>query len=448
MYSITKYVLAAIHDGAINPQTVIDRYEDTHRAKTIELGIDVKQIYEGAKKAKSRNTITSLLMMFPAGYIIYAGMNFFTNSWYFGFEYLLEMVFPALMAITVCLFVKQMIVNSCLKNITIDETAGQGITSEDQNAIISGGYSPFTGYGFDLDSWSFTVNSKRPGQSADSNPQEIDIKELLEVISKKVKSNISGTELSDRIFVNGKDVRKNKLFLETITSKPNVIVPQEVVDSYIGKSNEDVRHYRVLTIPMWNGQVCLSVFLRFTIIGEQLFAESRFFMISPIKENLMILDNVFSRSGFAYYYRLLFVSAIKSLYSWVSGPGVLLRWFGKIQEAIIGDPENKLKKKNDTYNYGHPTSLRESWSILEYQRYFQMLDKDQSYKIVQHIIINSIVDYLESKGISTEDIKERQTTILNSGVMVTGGTVKADQMTVGTGAVLKNKFTNAMPKKK
>ena len=69
-------------------------------------------------------------------------------------------------------------------------------------------------------------------------------------------------------------------------------------------------------------------------------------------------------------------------------------------------------------------------------------------KITQHSIINSIIDYLESKGISTEDIKETQTTILNSGVMVTGGTVNANQMATGTGATLKNKVANAMPSKK
>jgi hypothetical protein len=68
--------------------------------------------------------------------------------------------------------------------------------------------------------------------------------------------------------------------------------------------------------------------------------------------------------------------------------------------------------------------------------------------VSQHVVINAIVDYLESKGISTEDIKERQTTILNSGVMVTGGTVKAEQMAVGAGATLKNKVASAIPEKK
>jgi len=127
---------------------------------------------------------------------------------------------------------------------------------------------------------------------------------------------------------------------------------------------------------------------------------------------------------------------------------LLLTWLGSIQKAIVGDPENKLKRKDETYNYGNASSLRESWSTLSYHRYFQMLDKDLNYKVTQHIIINSIVDYLESKGISTEDIKERQTTILNSGVMVTGGTVKAEQMAVGTGAALKNKIASAVPSKK
>ena len=165
----------------------------------------------------------------------------------------------------------------------------------------------------------------------------------------------------------------------------------------------------------------------------------------------MQLDKVFSNSGFSYYYRLVIISLLKSSYSWLSGAKLLLIWYGKvaegISEAIFGIREDKIKRKDEMYNYAHSSSLREKWATLTYQRYFQMVDKDLNYKITQHSIINSIIDYLESKGISTEDIKETQATIINSGVMVTGGTVTANQMAVGAGATLKNKVINAMPNK-
>jgi hypothetical protein len=280
---------------------------------------------------------------------------------------------------------------------------------------------------------------------------EIDQKELLNFITEKVKDNISGIDISDKIFVSGKDVRNNRMFMDSVVSKPKTSIDPKLIDDFIGDTDESIRHYRVFSLPMWGGQMHLSVFLRFTVIGNRMFAEARYFLMPPLKDNLMLLDNIFSKSGLSYYYKLFIISLFKSTYIWLRGPILLLNWYGEIQKLVVdgifGDPENKLKRQNETYNYGHPNSLREAWSAVGYQRYFQMVDKDLSYKVTQHIIINSIVEYLESKGISTEDIKEAQTTILNSGVMVTGGNIKAEQMAVGTGAILKSKVKNTLPKR-
>lgn len=444
MPDTTQYVIAAIHGRVIPPEVVIDRYEDKHRAKTIELNLDDQRIYKEAKKAKSRNTKFNFLMLFPGLYISISALELL-NSYYYDIEDMFARVVPALLFVTIAIFIKQRYVDSYIKNIKKQNATDKSNTKE-QNVIISGGYSPFVGYGIDMDSWSFTVNLKKI-DNPEKTLEKVDIKELLNTISGKIKQNIHNSNISDKLFVNGKDIRNTKLFMKTIMDKPIVEINHKDVEHLIGKSNEYIRHYRVVTIPMWSGQVNLSIFLRFTILGDQLYAESRFFLLPPLKENFMILDNAFSKSGFSYFYSQFIVSAFKSLYTWTLGPIMLFSWLGKIQEAIVGDPENKLKRQNDTYNYGHTNSLRELWLTPDYQRYFQMVDNDLNYKVSQHIIVNSIVDYLESKGISTADIKERQTTILNSGVIVTGGTVNAGQMAVGKGAAFKNKVANAMPKK-
>jgi len=336
MHSVTQYVSAAIHNGAINPQTVIDRYEDQHKAKSIELSIDEEQIYHEAKKAKSRDTVLSFLMIFPAFYLIGPLIRFFDKR-YYGVDDLFEAALPALLLIAIAVFIKQLVVNSCVKNLAKKDSA-QNSKNEKQNANISGGFSPFTGYGFDLDSWSFTVNIKRPGGLGNAAPKEVDVNELLESISQRVITNIGSMQLSDQIFVNGKDIRNNKMFLESATSKPVVNVPDEVVNGYIGRADEDIRHYRVLSLPLWNGQMHLTVFLRFTIVGDQLFAESRFFLLPPLKENLMVLDKAFSTSGFSYYYGLLFVSLFKSLYTWVFCSHAITNVVGQHSESYRRRP--------------------------------------------------------------------------------------------------------------
>ncbi len=54
--------------------------------------------------------------------------------------------------------------------------------------------------------------------------------------------------------------------------------------------------------------------------------------------------------------------------------------------------------------------------------------------VVQHRLLDSIISSLERRGIDTADIKQRGTTILNNGVMVTGGTIQAQSLAVGKGA--------------
>jgi hypothetical protein len=66
LYSVTKNIAAAIHLGKIDPQLVIDRLEDRHKARLPELGLDTKKLLAEAKVARVRNGIFSVLLLVPA----------------------------------------------------------------------------------------------------------------------------------------------------------------------------------------------------------------------------------------------------------------------------------------------------------------------------------------------------------------------------------------------
>jgi hypothetical protein len=270
--------------------------------------------------------------------------------------------------------------------------------------------------------------------------------DLLDFASKAVALNIKSSTIEDKLFVNGMDIWDRKEILPSPTATPKTHVPQDLVTEKIGVADQSLRHYRMVNLPIWGGHIHLSIFLRFTVSGNNLFAEARYFLLSPLRDELLVLDNALMFRGIHYYWNLLIISTLKSTYSWISGPLLLLRWLSELQQffavAIYGDPENKLKERTK-YNYGHIISLRESWAKNGYHRYFQMLDKDMTYKISQHILVNSIIEFLESKGVATDDIKERRTTIFNSGVMVSGGTINTEQMAVGAGSAIRNRVKMA-----
>ena len=109
----------------------------------------------------------------------------------------------------------------------------------------------------------------------------------------------------------------------------------------------------------------------------------------------------------------------------------------------FSNPEKKAAEDNERYNYGHKQSLRESWSQGRYQRYFQMLDKDMYLKVLQQRIIDAIADSLEERGIATDAIREQETTILNQGLIMTGGKIDAQNLAVGhkAGAAIRQAFS-------
>jgi len=69
--------------------------------------------------------------------------------------------------------------------------------------------------------------------------------------------------------------------------------------------------------------------------------------------------------------------------------------------------------------------------------YFQKLDNEMNIKVVQQQVIDALVEFLDKHSIDTSEIKQRGMHILNNGVIVSGGTMSAESISVGKGAVSK-----------
>ena len=94
----------------------------------------------------------------------------------------------------------------------------------------------------------------------------------------------------------------------------------------------------------------------------------------------------------------------------------------------------RLIAENYSFDYGATASIRALATSPNYRRYFQKLDKEMGLKLVERAVLDSIVDFLDAKNIDTSDLKERTSTILNNGVIVSGGYIRTDTFTGGAGA--------------
>ncbi len=121
--------------------------------------------------------------------------------------------------------------------------------------------------------------------------------------------------------------------------------------------------------------------------------------------------------------------------------------FLKAQEAmgaafhsVFHSEESKMKsrrkaiERDPTYDYGAGTTMRASFAQNLFQHHFQKSDADLCAKLVERKVLDELVSFLDEHGIDTSDLRERTTTILNSGILVQGGDVRADSLAVGSHA--------------
>ena len=161
----------------------------------------------------------------------------------------------------------------------------------------------------------------------------------------------------------------------------------------------------------------------------------RYFLLAPFKDEYLAVDSVEPHPAFFSRMKV----AVKALL-WT--PVVVVRaplhMFGETRDAWkrwrARRRAQKAIRSNPSFDYGATTSIRELAQASKYRRYFQQLDREMAGKIIERQILDTIVQFLDEHKIDTGELEERQTAILNNGVLVSGGTLQADSLAVGQGA--------------
>jgi hypothetical protein len=172
----TRILLAAahLHNNDIY-QPIKQRYETdyNHKANTPEKFIDVTAIRNECEKARTRERIRNLLLLLTALIGVIGGARS-SIPWVILSIFLLWVI-----ELTTEL-IRQKYVREELPFRGFSEDSESFKKYEEQNVVISGGYSPFVGSGYAIHSWSFTIDTKNPQQGREST-EELEIKDLVAV---------------------------------------------------------------------------------------------------------------------------------------------------------------------------------------------------------------------------------------------------------------------------
>jgi hypothetical protein len=183
------------------------------------------------------------------------------------------------------------------------------------------------------------------------------------------------------------------------------------------------------------GELVLSIFLKFSKKGPFLHTRALYFLLPPLQEPYYDVDRVHPNLRVGMVWQLFKTSIVTAPRLWIFSAvepfkALLLPLGHQIQLMNI----RRQIRMNRRFDYGATSSIRQDASASLQRRYCDRLDADTHLKILERQILESMVEFLDAKNINTTEFKKQQITILNSGLIVTGGALAAESLAVGPNA--------------
>jgi hypothetical protein len=315
------------------------------------------------------------------------------------------------------------------------------LPTAEQNLVVYRGFTPFVGAGFDLGGWSFVTFVDRPKvEGAKTSVQSFDIPELYVALDARLESvRLSNMNCRDYFFVRGVDIKGDPDILGDLADRPRKVLSAALATIDADEQDTRIRQYKCLQLVDWGGEVIISYFLRCALQGNMLLVEMKRYVLPPVADaqrsvDALRPDSITVRIGHA-------IAAI------VAGPvmtvvapfivlGLASAGLGRMltSEAKQAKRRRERAENDPAYDFGAETTLRAMYAQNRYLHYFQKSDGEFGNKLIERKILHEVETFLDARGIDTSDIRERQTTILNSGILVQGGDVKAEALAVGDNA--------------
>jgi hypothetical protein len=303
---------------------------------------------------------------------------------------------------------------------------------------VYSGYSPFTGSGVRVGGWSFAVNVAKGKQNLGATliPKPFALGELYKSVLESISNlQIDGLSLESKLHVDGQRIRDDKQFLPSPEQRPNSWVDPRLVEHFAEHPTETVRYYLCARVVSWQGELVVSTLLRFVKLNDKLFIEANYFVLPPVHSRYRAIDALPLVPFWQKTLELAANAFPRTLVLWPFSPFLLLGSGIRFYERITREGATlRLIRRSQVFDYGANASLREQAASPLYRRYFERLDKEMFVKVIERHLLETLVRFLDERDIDTSDFNEQRLTILNSGLIVSGGSVSAESLAVGEGA--------------
>jgi hypothetical protein len=455
----TRYMCAAVHSNWwLRERIVRNVINETYKAPPHSPDVDLATVVVHTIAARRRQAVADLLLtvvgvaglyvlLLPAKAVLPAAVAVVGMAWLIAFTGRIAALYgpitQSLRPHRESIEVLPRLRGALRRRISSLQQAVQG------NVSVYGTFSPFYGSGGIYgsggtnDSWSFPLDRLRAAEGKVAQPFDAqDIHDF--VIHELAAVELPRVGVEDRVFVDGRDLVDDGRFIQHPLSPPVWQVPLDMVRSLRIRPEDKARPYACFYVRGWGGQLVSSTYLRFVVTRRHLFVEATSCLLPPIIEKYQKIDHAATRPRIG---EMVSIGAIQILLTPVrllAAPWLLLYFMARPWQQFWRTWSHQREiTRERAFNYGNSFNPRVKLGDRKFQRYFQQRDTDQYIKIVEKNILRSLIDFLDDHGIDTADLVERQTTILNNGVYVTGdATLNATNIAAGKKAKATTKSGN------
>ncbi len=317
------------------------------------------------------------------------------------------------------------------------QTARPGRDTTDQhNLIVYRGYDPFAMFGWSFGNWLLTADVERPAKSDHRDrPSPVDVGHIEEKMVETVQRSADcDVEHGWLYFVQGSNIPV--AIKPSGAFRPPSHISEELYERFDAAEGSPVRRYLWIKKSMWSEQVVISYFIRIFRNGTDLCIEINGTILPPPGAAYRWVDNIGMKT-----FRVVLGDFIASMFIGTFMMPISLLWFiGKINDvigAIFGNKQKEILRSiedNPNFDFGAPPSLRQRAADHGAVSYFQRMDRRVAEAAFNGRIVRTFIDCLDECGIDTSELREQRMTLLNQGILVQGGEVRADNIATGVGA--------------
>lgn len=304
-----------------------------------------------------------------------------------------------------------------------EETENRLRELNDANVVIYSSYNPFASFGYTIDSWTLEFDLE-PEQDIASPAQAKTTFAPMDLHRHLIDNlgTIDDLWARDIFFALGATADKVKSPDGSMAIVPAVHswddwpasrVPQEVVDRYVNKPEENNRTYALFAKTAWRGEVTVFGLVRSFPVGRKMFIEGRTHVLLPIRGTFR--DNKYVASTTSRTFTQVLWPTLKNTH-WLLAGGAYRRIRRRYNIQWYMYEQKKLARqlnKGIPRNYGGGKSLREQAQAPEGMKYNASVDEIMYYRELTRQIMSSIDRFLADRNVDRTEFRRQANEVIN-----------------------------------